>query len=244
MWHLIGVCSSRHYVHIIPQIRAPCHDHPHSQSLAWVRLSCCREALLLVIWALRGWRCSQRSGWMDAHTSGKDAALAAAPRALSRWAEVLAPWPGPVGCCHPVAALSGSGYKLISLLTALCLHGSPVCLAWMEGVLTKRLGDGHWGPTIAHCTCHWGMERDCSQMQLYSVSLELLFRWEIGGREVSFCLGGERLAKGPGQCPVFISVWRISDSIGSVSFMPSFFPHLFIKSLLYAGQPQHEALGS
>lgn len=181
--HLTGVCSSRYYVHIIPQIRAPCHDPPCSQSLAWERLSCCRETLLLVIWALRGWRCSQRSEWMDAHTSGKDAALAPAPRALSRWAEVLAPWLGPRWCCRPFAARSGSSYKLISLLTALCLHGPPVWLAWMEGVLTKRLGDGHWGFTIAHCTCHWGMERDCSRKQLYSVSLELLFR--CGGKEAS-----------------------------------------------------------
>ena len=123
--------------------------------------------------------------------------------------------PGPLCCCRPFAARRGSSYKLISLLTALCLRGPPVCQAWMEGCEpnargmdtedlaqhTARATEG-WKETVAGCN-------------------SIQYVW-------SFCLGvgGERPAKGPGQCPVFISVWRRSDSIGSVSFMLSFFPHL------------------
>lgn len=129
VWHLTGVCSSGNYVHIIPEIRAPCHHPPQAQSPAMVRLSCCRGILLLVIWALRCCQCGQGSGRMDVHMSGKNAAPAPAPWALSRWAEMLALRPGPMCCCRPFVAGGGSSYKLISLQTPPCLDGLPVCLA-------------------------------------------------------------------------------------------------------------------
>lgn len=142
VWHLTGVCSSRcirstSFLRIIP-----CHDPPAVSPWPGRGWAAVEKLSSLVIWALRGWRCSQRSGWMDAHTSGKDAALAPAPWSSSRWAEVLAAsWLGPSGAVSPFAARSGSSYKLDQPPGQLSACMVRPCLTGMNGgVLTKRWG--------------------------------------------------------------------------------------------------------
>ena len=186
-----------------------------SPPLARVRLSCCRETVLLVIWALRGWRCSPRSGQWALFSDVKGAALAPAPRALSGWAEVLAPGLGRCAAAGPLlpamaAVTSWSAFWQHSACVA-CLsarHEWRGCEPNARGMDTEDLAQH-----TAHATEGWKETvAGCNSIQ---------YVW-------SFCsgVGGERPAKGPGQCPVFISVWRRSDSIGSVSFMLSLFPHL------------------